>query len=617
MVVDLGLLRNNRQTLVNTLDSGGARRRDPAARRRLRRRAAADGRTPSSSHTINANYPGLPSSAYTISYKCLIGVDTVSPAEAVHLARHPARLRPALLARAHPPVAADFIGSGPTRYSSCDPAVGDKCNAVVVAGRRDHAVHLRPRGRRQPGLDRRGRLGRLQRPVRGLPADPGRRRPGHRPHEQHERHGHDQRQGRRQLARRHLRPGPPVAGPRDPRAGRDVRRLRGRRSELDRDRERAGGPATLGPDRPERDGLLGSSTYANVTAAINCYPNSSTGTDLADPITMAAYELAHNGRAGVRKGIIFETDGQPNAAVAAGPNYCALSNAAATAAKAQNIEIFTIGFGLDAASGGDPACPDTSGTWKGKTATALLASMATSPIVGTTTCDATENNDGDHFYCIGKTGASTDLLEHLQGGRGAAGQGRVAPRPALSGPGRHRHQSRRRARTSAGPRSRSPGRTSPARRAVKFGGTRVVLHGHQRHLDHGDVAGRDGRQTVDITVTTPGGTTTVVAAAVHLQLTPDRSAAVVRPDEPDPSGPLQRPPDASSRHPRPALPTAAVRTRQYPTASRCAPGQRKGVPDGPNSTFGCACRGASCLVLPMAHEGLSSSTDHLGGASQV
>ena len=43
--------------------------------------------------------------------------------------------------------------------------------------------------------------------------------------------------------------------------------------------------------------------------------------------------------------------------------------------------------------------------------------MATQPKVGTTTCDDTENNDGDHFYCIGKTGASTDLSQHLQGRR--------------------------------------------------------------------------------------------------------------------------------------------------------------------------------------------------------
>ena len=152
---------------------------------------------------------------------------------------------------------------------------------------------------------------------------------------------------------------------------------------------------------------------------------------------MAAWELTHNGRTGVRKGIIFETDGQPNAAVGPGPNYCALASAAATAAKAQNIEIFTIGFGLDAASGGDPACPDTSGAWKGKTATALLDNMATQPKVGTTTCDDTENNDDDHFYCIGKTGASTDLSKIFKAAAIAAGQGQVAPRQPLSDPGGH------------------------------------------------------------------------------------------------------------------------------------------------------------------------------------
>jgi hypothetical protein len=74
-------------------------------------------------------------------------------------------------------------------------------------------------------------------------------------------------------------------------------------------------------------------TYAKVSAAITCYTNSSTGTDLADPVAMAAYELRNNGRTGVRKGIILETDGQPNTAVGSGPNYCALADAAATAAK--------------------------------------------------------------------------------------------------------------------------------------------------------------------------------------------------------------------------------------------------------------------------------------------
>jgi hypothetical protein len=146
-----------------------------------------------------------------------------------------------------------------------------------------------------------------------------------------------------------------------------------------------------------------SSTSA-VAKGISCYTNSSTGTDLSDPVTMAQYELTNYGRAGVSKGIILETDGQPNASFAGGTNFCAQSDAAATTAKNAGIEIFTIGFGLDPASGGDPACPDTSGPWKGKTATQLLASMSTQPTLGTTTCTAIENTDGDHFFCEPKSG---------------------------------------------------------------------------------------------------------------------------------------------------------------------------------------------------------------------
>ncbi len=152
-------------------------------------------------------------------------------------------------------------------------------------------------------------------------------------------------------------------------------------------------------------------TYTQLSAAITCYANSSTGTDLADPVTMAAYELTHNGRAGIKKGMILETDGQPNAAVGAGPNYCAQADAAATAAKGQGIEVFTIGFGLDAASGGDPACPDTTGAFKGKTATALLASMSTQPTLGATSCAAAENTDGDHFFCQPKSADLTSIFQ--------------------------------------------------------------------------------------------------------------------------------------------------------------------------------------------------------------
>ena len=66
---------------------------------------------------------------------------------------------------------------------------------------------------------------------------------------------------------------------------------------------------------------IGAPINANYAAAgsamaqgIACYTNSSVGTDLADPVTAAAYELMNNGRplAEVTKGIILMSDGQPN-----------------------------------------------------------------------------------------------------------------------------------------------------------------------------------------------------------------------------------------------------------------------------------------------------------------
>ena len=150
-----------------------------------------------------------------------------------------------------------------------------------------------------------------------------------------------------------------------------------------------------------------SAATSPMAKAIACYTNSSTGTDLTDPIPTAVYELLHNGRDGVTKGIILMTDGQPNASTTATSNYCNQANTAATTAKGQGIEIFTVGFGLDGSN--DIACPDTSGPWKGKMASQLLASMATSSAADNG-CPGTENTDNDHYYCVPKTaGASADL----------------------------------------------------------------------------------------------------------------------------------------------------------------------------------------------------------------
>jgi hypothetical protein len=180
-------------------------------------------------------------------------------------------------------------------------------------------------------------------------------------------------------------------------------------------------------------GQVVASDYSKVTAANTCYTNSGTGTDLADPLYMAQYELDMFGNPAHTWGIILETDGQPNTSTTATNatdpgNYCEQANTAATAVKndahnaalgsvtnaqphAGGITIFTIGFGLD--GGNNVQCPDSSGTFKNKTARDLLVSAASSPALDNN-CDTVTNTpitgQVDHFFCVKKTpGASTNL----------------------------------------------------------------------------------------------------------------------------------------------------------------------------------------------------------------
>lgn len=154
------------------------------------------------------------------------------------------------------------------------------------------------------------------------------------------------------------------------------------------------------------------SDSSEMAQAIDCFGNSSTGTDIADPVRMATYELQNNGRSNAKKAILLLSDGQPNRSTTSTSEYCLESAQAAEAAKAAGIELYTVGFGLDGSN--DMACPDSGTPWNGRMATDLLASMATDSVKDGG-CPGTENSDGDNYYCLPKTaGASTDLADVFQ-----------------------------------------------------------------------------------------------------------------------------------------------------------------------------------------------------------
>ena len=142
MVIDLGFLRNNKQILRNTVDAaalaGGSQLPvigvngddgPTTAQGKLEALIAA---------TIKVDYPGLSKSVlpgpdtYQITYKCLIGVDSITGQP--RIGDVPTACDPRNSLAHSPVVAGDFKGAGPTRSSDCYPKLGDKCNVVVVGG---------------------------------------------------------------------------------------------------------------------------------------------------------------------------------------------------------------------------------------------------------------------------------------------------------------------------------------------------------------------------------------------------------------------------------------------------------------------------------------------------
>jgi hypothetical protein len=161
----------------------------------------------------------------------------------------------------------------------------------------------------------------------------------------------------------------------------------------------------LSDDYQKEDGSLDPSS--ELVSTIECLATSSQGTNLGSPLSDGEFyqpdalsELLDSGR-DVKKGIILMTDGAANEPTR---NSCRFANEMADIVKDEDIEIFTIGYGIES-----ERCGDRSGTYRNVRVTELLADMATDSLDDHGHCryqsaiDA-ENADGDHFMCQPKGG---------------------------------------------------------------------------------------------------------------------------------------------------------------------------------------------------------------------
>jgi Flp pilus assembly protein TadG len=181
IVVDLGLLRNNRQTLVNALDAAalaagtklpvdGSSTAVPAGQS-LAAKTLID-------RTIQANYPGLPTTAYTIEYRCLVGVDPATN-NAWVTRDVPAACNPGpSLGWTGSTTQAQKVAAFNNALSSMQSLRGRQVQRRQDHRECEHAVLARPGRRGQERVDRRGRVGGVQRALRAV-ACPARGPGGH------------------------------------------------------------------------------------------------------------------------------------------------------------------------------------------------------------------------------------------------------------------------------------------------------------------------------------------------------------------------------------------------------------------------------------------------------
>jgi hypothetical protein len=420
LVVDLGMLRNDRQNLVNALDAGAL-----AGGTTLPvTGSAAEANTNSLiDDTVAANYKG--SSTHTISYACLIGVDSNGAAD----------LRQVLAGVCDPShslgraaAVGDFSGAGSTRTAACDPSAGDTCNVVVVSGSAttqygfarvvgvnsgstgtivsaacngpcgsslDTPVDLVIIVDRTASMSS-GDIVNVQAGANAVLSvyDPAIQRVAIATI------GPSRVNGSGQPATAACPNGGSASN------GQQVYGVGMSPS----DSVDYFGPAPTDLFKWVPVGFTGTDTStpavtfsesystlvsgtrtvnasSTIAKALSCVESYTRGTNLDTPVRMAAYYLQHYGRPGVTKGIILETDGTPQAGDGSAHYTCDQANAAATAVKAlaDNITIYTIGYGISGANcptrtgGGGNTNANETVAWSGQSAASLLQSMASGP----------------------------------------------------------------------------------------------------------------------------------------------------------------------------------------------------------------------------------------------
>lgn len=164
------------------------------------------------------------------------------------------------------------------------------------------------------------------------------------------------------------------------------------------------------------DGVPDLDSSSAIVETVGCLQTSSQGTNLGSPISDDAFgrpdamtHLLTAGRLGVKKGIILLSDGKATQPTAFTNNPCRYAFDMAQKAKNAQIEIFTIGFGVE---GGGNQCADNVAPYNNVPVTQLLADMATQPSVDNCAAGSTEleNIDGDHFFCEPKTDSLKEVF---------------------------------------------------------------------------------------------------------------------------------------------------------------------------------------------------------------